>query len=438
MGITAIKKMKRVVALMFLLVFVFAFSPQKANAQFWKKWFEKDQKRKSRPRSKTYHYNNNAVEATKTVKKKDIEYPPTKLKSRYRIDILILLYLDELVTGNTVTFKENIPEKALPGVGFYQGVKLAADTLSSLGYHVDIFIHDITQKDFSPQALLKSNVLNQSDLIIGALQSYQISGIAAFAKKAKINFISAFSPSDGDINNNPFFTLIQPTLSTHCKRILDKAYQTYPHREPLLFYRTSNSVDSLAYSYVIADHEDNFQKISWNKNLQKSQLVRFVDSSKVNLIVMPIIDVNYTDNILLELNSWFPHYQFEVYGMPSWKSLNSLRKPNAYPNIGVNYTSPFYYDLSMPTYQSVSNNFKKQFKGRPIEMVFRGYETLLFYAFLLQKYGTVFNDKLSKNIDPAFSNYDIKPIFNNHGLLYNENQHLFFYRYQNGNFMVNQ
>ena len=69
--------------------------------------------------------------------------PAVHAKKRFRVDVLAPLYLDELVKGNNVTYKEKIPEKALPGLAFYAGISIAADSLKKEGFNIDIYIHEI-------------------------------------------------------------------------------------------------------------------------------------------------------------------------------------------------------------------------------------------------------------------------------------------------------
>jgi hypothetical protein len=125
--------------------------------------------------------------------------------------------------------------------------------------------------------------------------------------------------------------------------------------------------------------------------------------------------------------------------MPSWKFMASLRKADAYPNVGVSFTSPFYYDPTTQSGKALLNSYKREFGGRPAEMAFRGYELLFWYATLLRKYGTVFNPNMSDRSNTLFTRFEIKPQWGRQQeLLYNENEHIYLYRYQSGSYLVEQ
>lgn len=408
-----------------------------AEAQFFKKLFKNEKKEKRRQQPPVQQ--KIKKEAPLPKKDRSIHYPPTVFKARYRIDVLVSLYLDELVVDNKVVYKDRVPEKAAVGVNFYEGIRLAADSLTKLGYQFDIFIHDVTQPDMTPAALIKNYVLEESDLVIGMLSSVHVALIADYAQKKQINFISALSPSDADIRNNPFFTMLQPALITHCQEITGRVFRQYPKHDILLFYRDNIPVDSVAYGFVLEGNEHRYVKVRCNKGLQRAQLEQLFSPTEKNIIVIPVLDPLFAEGILLELDEWFPGFQFEVYGMPSWRSITTLKKQDSYPDIIVLFSAPYYFDYSHPLGQTIHTQYKKEFRGKSGEMVFWAYEILFRYARLLQTYGTIFNQQQHTTGNPFFTRFDIHTRWSpDNDLYYHENRQVCLYRYQNGSFMVEQ
>ncbi|RYD57862.1 MAG: amino acid ABC transporter substrate-binding protein [Sphingobacteriales bacterium] len=433
--------MKKHVKLIFLFTLLFVGHSQQAEAQFWKKLFGKDEPKRKTPVKKPAVKKDKPAApktTTNTKKKFDINYPKSVTKQRYRIDVLVPLYLDELVVDGKPVNKGRFPDKAVSGMDFYEGLKLAADTLDGQGYNIDVYVHDITDSKHTPEALLAKKILDSSDLIIGAVQSQQIGGVAKLANKNKVNFISALSPSDADTKENPYFILMQPSLETHCKWIVDRLGRKYKNKKTVLYYRNSVPVDKEAYEYVTADKDISYQQVLANTLPTKQQLTPLFDSNSVNVITVAVLDVAYAESLLQQLSQWFPQYDFEVYGMPSWRSLSGLRKTGSYANVTINITAPFYFDGSTASGQSIAAMYKKAYgSSKPGEMVYRGYETMYWFAYLLNKYGTIFNEKLNDNGIAPFTRYEIKPKWDASGnLLYNENMHVHLYRYKDGSFTV--
>jgi ABC-type branched-subunit amino acid transport system substrate-binding protein len=436
--IPRINIMKKTLLLFCIFTLLLLLPARQAEAQFWKKLFKKEQPKHKPPVKKPPVKEKPTV--VKPVKKKEVSLAKSEMKTRYRVDILVPLYLDELVQNGKPTYKGKIPDKATSGLDFYDGVKLAADSLNMLGYSIDVHVHDIMDPENTVEKLAKKKALDSSDLIIGAVQSQQIPIIAEIAKKNKINFISTISPSDGGVNNNPYFTLLQPSLQSHCEWIMDQVKNKAHKNEPIIFYRTGNATDENAFKYLTESKNDKWNKLSCNTIPTEKQLSSFFDSTKTNVIIVAIIDYSYGEKILQELYTYFPGYRFEVYGMPSWRSMPSLRKPEAYPNVAVYVTVPFYYDATTPNGQKLTNKYKTLTGGnRPGEFVYRGYETMFWYSYLLKKYGTVFNEKFNDNAVAPFTKFEIKAQWdNNDDLLYNENKHIYLYRYQSSSFTIVQ
>jgi ABC-type branched-subunit amino acid transport system substrate-binding protein len=438
--------MKRTILLVLLLSVTGAAIPASVHAQFWKKIFGKEEKKPVRkPVQRPPASNNNNSKKPVTTTKAKREELQSNLaqsvkKQRYRVEVLAPLYLNELVKGGKTVYKSHLPDKVLPGLNFYQGIKLAADTLNGLGYNLDVYVHDITDPSKTIDLLLKGGRLDTADLIIGAVQSSQVAQLAALAKKKNINFVSVLTPVDAGVKSNYYFSIIQPTLESHCEAIRAAVRKRERHTTNLLmYYRSTVPVDVQAYKYLTRDSPFAYTKVLVNTILPNDKLRNFLDSNSSNIIVMPILDVTYATQLLDQLSKSFPKYQFEVFGMPSWKGMSALRKAGSHSNLGIHISSPFYFDQSNSAGKGFSDAYNNKFGGRPAEMSYRGYETLYWYAYLLKRYGTVFNDHYADNGAAPFTRFRMTPNQSNEGnTQYYENTHVYIYRYQGGSFSVEQ
>lgn len=425
--------MKRGVLLFVTLTILCACYTNEADAQFLKRLFGGKDK-KTKEQKKTVK---DKPVAAKQIKKREFTYPESVKKKRYRIDVFASLYLNELVVDNKAIYKNKIPDRAVQGIDFYEGVKLASDSLNSLGYQLDVHVHDVTDTNESPAVLIKTKVLESSDLIIGAVQSQHISILAGFAKKHNINFISSLSPSDAGIKDNPYFTLLQPSLYTHCEWISDKAMMKKGSRKPVVFYRTSVPNDETAFRNLnIKDGAA--QTLVCNVMPTKLTLSTYLDSTETNTIVVAILDITYAEKLLQSLQNYFPGYTFEIYGMPSWRYASMLKRRDFLVGSVINITAPFCFDAGTPSALAVAGMYKKETGlNKPSEMVYRGFETMFYYANILSAYGTIFNDKYRDNNAFLFTKFDVKLRWDKeNNLLYDENKHLYHYRFSDGSSSV--
>ncbi len=362
-----------------------------------------------------------------------IEYAPTVKKPHYRVDILAAMYLDELVK-NGYPVKE-IPEKAVAGLDFYKGVQIAADTLKKAQFDIDIYVHDVASAQESTEMLVSKDMMDSSDLIIGAVPTRDIAALATYAKSKHINFISALSPADGGVRDNQYLTLLQPSLKSHCEWIEQDIEGMHLRKKPVLLYRNTSMPDENAYKYLMGakDKKAPFTPLLCNTIPTKDILIKLIDTAHANVLVIATIDLPFADSLLHAIKHDFPGVRFIVYGMPTWNNLPLLQKPAAMANFSFSYTTPFNYDPQSPQGSYIAHVFKKEYGGKPQELVFRGYEAMFWYANLLKRYGTIFNKQYADSETAPFTRFDVKPQWDEAGnVMYHENRHIYLKNLENG------
>jgi hypothetical protein len=376
------------------------------------------------------------IKASSSRKKQEVYYAPSKFKKRYCVSVIVPLFLDELVRGESVTFKEKVPDKAVPGLAFYQGVKMAADSLQAGGAMMDINIFDAGSFSESPDMLIEKRRLDSTDLIIGAVEQHDIPSLASYAKKKKINFVSALTNYDGWVKDNQYFTMLQPSVKSHCEFIIDDLSAKYAGQNVTLLYRTASLADDNAALYILNDlySDVTFRKLLCNSLPDKEMLAGVFDTTRPNILAVSILDPFFADSILQALASNFPNTHFEVYGMPGWNEIPNLKRAGTYGNLTVNVPYPFNFDNKDSALISyIERKYEKEFGGKPSEMVWRGYETMFWYGYLLQEYGTIFNSDYKDISGAPFTKFRIKPRWDRNGsLLYLENKNIYMSVYQGG------
>jgi hypothetical protein len=397
---------------------------------------EKEERRKEQKRNNKKKSTKRTRESSFDVPKRrhNITYAATQMKSRYRVDLLASMYLDELVKDGAPVHKDKLPEKASAGVAFYQGVKLAADSLRKAGMNLDIYVHDVTAGGQTSDELVNTHKLDSTDLIFAAVQQKDITTLSAFAKRKKVNLVSVLSPATAGVKDNPYFTLIQPSLKTNCEWIAGDVAKKFLNNNVVVFHRSSVQADENAYRYFTDEAEGEIELTELRCNVlpTKAQLLAVFDTSKPSIVVMPILDAEYGERLLKLLSASFPGTHFEIYGMPTWSAIDDLRKPMALRNLTVNITQPFNFESAELT-KRIDAEFKRQYVGAPSELVYRGYETMLWYAALLKENGTIFNNAYNSNTGVGMTQYKIMPVWDNHGnMLHHENAHVYFTTYEAG------
>lgn len=432
--------MKKFFPILFFLFACSFFRPAPAHAQFWKKLFKKEEKSKAAKKN-TNNKKTVKKEEPKLKDKKDPEYEERSKKEVYRIDVLLPLQLNSLVQNGKPVYSK-VPDHLQQPLNFYEGISIAADSLKTKHYKIELYVHDISNPATSITQLTTKKMLDSSDLIIGSLQSPEIPAIAAFAKKNKINFISALSPSDAGVKENPYFILIQPTLKTHLRQLITYADKKFNRSPKFIFHNSATAGEKEAYNQLsdALSEEKHLESVDCSLRMPDSAaLVKLFKKNETNVIFVSILETAKAEQVLNALAALPAEYKFEVFGMPSWKSMRGLSQSSPYMGMSIYYTTPFYFDPTTGPGRYINNSYKNNFGGNPTEMVYRGYETLYWTASLLNKYGPVFNKHLSDVSAAQFTRYDIDYAWSKtNDFQYLENNKLYILHYQNGGFVVEQ
>ena len=96
-------------------------------------------------------------------------------------------------------------------VDFYKGCIIAADSLASLGFNIDLYSFDIGKTHSQITSVLNNPMLKQMDLIIGPAYQSQVAYVSKFAAENKIKTIIPFSSNITTIDTNKYlYQVVSP------------------------------------------------------------------------------------------------------------------------------------------------------------------------------------------------------------------------------------
>jgi LysM repeat protein len=167
-------------------------------------------------------------------------------------------------------------------VDFYKGCIIAADSLSKLGFNIDLHAFDIGKTHSQISSVLNNPQLKQMDLIIGPAYQSQVSYIAKFAQENNIRTVIPFSSNVPEISTNKYlYQVVSPQKELYpilsekfCELFKDKlviisqteSFTTYnksDFTDLLLPQLTKNNIE---YKYIddykIAAKVDSLAKLS--------------------------------------------------------------------------------------------------------------------------------------------------------------------------------
>ena len=118
----------------------------------------------------------------------------------------------------------------------YEGILLAADTLSSLGVDININAYDIKGDTSRVSGLIKSGRLDNMDLIIGPVHSSDLAVVSRFSTRKNIPVVSPVPLIDNSLlNGNPLLFMAGSSLDIAHKAIAAKVAE-YPDHNIIVIH----------------------------------------------------------------------------------------------------------------------------------------------------------------------------------------------------------
>lgn len=360
---------------------------------------------------------------------------------RLKIALFAPLYLDSAFDrSHNYVYGKDFPKFLNPGLEFYEGAKMALDTLSELGFDIELFVFDTKSKKQTINQQINSLTNDSIGLIIAHAAANEIRVFADAALKLKVPFINANLPNDGAVNSNPYFVILNPTLKTQTEGIY-KFVQKHYSTKPIVVFRKRGQMEDLIKKYFDEFSSNSASAVLKLKyvdlpvNFTVGHLMAHLDTNNHNVVVAGSLDENFGRKLaagLAEVNKMGP---VTVVGMPTWSNIRDFNKKE-YQGLEIITSTPFYQAKNNGLIDHISNQFSSMMYAKPSDMVFRGYEVTWRFVNLLNKYKKDIASNFGVTENNLFTQYDIQPVFlnrENMTLDYFENKRLYFVKLQDGN-----
>jgi hypothetical protein len=365
------------------------------------------------------------------------QYTVAPLGKKTLAAIVIPLFLDSAFQDGKYKFGNQMPNFLLPGIEFYNGVKIAADELKELGISARIRIIDSKSTDVLDQ-LFKDSATEKPGLVITLPKNVtEMRQIADPLRGLNIPLISLL-PSDAGITGYPNLLIPNSTLATHCRQLY-RFLQRQHSLDNIVMLKITGSVEDKLREMLSEENNNSLAvKLKWKElnftdNLLAGQLTALLDSTRQNVIIAPTLNTTLAQKIVKFLSAGTPNYSVAVVGMPTWESI-AFNKPE-YKKIDVYYGTPF---VSASGNADLFEQFNKKYRlltnSRPSDVAIRGYEITRRYIEVLAHYPNTFIDHINDEKYKLFSNFNFQPVGSKSSQManYHENQKIYFIKKTDG------
>ncbi|MFD1631555.1 ABC transporter substrate-binding protein [Pseudopedobacter beijingensis] len=309
---------------------------------------------------------------------------------------LVLPFELDLINYKTVQLKDL--SKAELALDFYQGYKMAIDSIASR-YPAKFKFQIYDSKDNVSQANVLASKLGiiNSDLIVGPVFPNGISAFSVHSKAMKKLMVSPLAAASADTFNNPYLISINNSLEQHVDKAVSFIRQNLKPKNVVLI--RSGQADEYKYAVPFKKAIQQNPYISFSeigiKAVGYENVFKSLTPVGLNVIVLPSTDRNFLLSISRELEKLTSNFQIAVIGHPSWEKLQFL-EANTMQNINAYITSSSKIDYKDARADEFVKQYRKKFTLEPSEYAFKGFDIGYFFSKLMAEKGKDFSNYLTK------------------------------------------
>ncbi|SDF20767.1 ABC-type branched-chain amino acid transport system, substrate-binding protein [Mucilaginibacter pineti] len=320
--------------------------------------------------------------ADKPVEKPAEKAPAKKPEAKASVISLILpMGLEHLKPKSTYTSAGLT--KANMSVEYYQGFKLALDSLAASGANFKLQLYDSKDEAATSHSLGFNPKIQSSDLIVGPVFPDGMKMFAAVLTNPKAPILSPLSPAaPANINSNNLITVIPP-LEYHAWGAAEFIYNKIKPKKVFIL----RSGFSQEYDYVLS-----FKKAMDSLSNKKVKVIATIitrgqlavllpqlSKTDRNVFVVPATDQAFLGVTLRSLDTLNKHYPIVLFGHPSWEKFTFL-KADVLQRLKTHITSTDKVNYKAENTIVFLRNYRKAYHVEPTDFAIKGFDEGLYFG----------------------------------------------------------
>lgn len=320
----------------------------------------------------------------------------SRKKEAYNVAFILPFYLDmndTLMAHLKVGEDESVFGKSIVALQFYEGCRIALDSLKKIGLKFNVRFFDTAKDSNEVDKLIVDGSLNDMDLIIGPFYLTEFQKIAAFAMQKGIHIVCPVSQNNKILLGNEKVSKVATSRNVMFKNLGKYAAILFRQQNIIMIGQQFRANPlSLAFKNEFLStlmrqsdtaNSKNLKEVKWDSgpiNVIKAKL----KDSVVNLIVVPSNDQAYVTELLMNLNQLRDKYFIRVIGLDNWMRYTNVDF-EYFENLGVMLPADGFIDYDKPEVKRFIISYTSRFRVFPEKYAFQGFDITSFYLKLLHK-----------------------------------------------------
>lgn len=348
-------------------------------------------------------------ELVRTLNLNRAEFIPTAPKSFtkdiYSVAVVMPFLVNTLEPTTAVKRNQNV-------LDFYEGMKLATDTLQKQGVKISLRAYDSERNVNKIKSIVNTDELKNTDLVVGPFFQDEVKPLMDFSLATKVNLFNPLHNNIELIGSNPYAFLYQPTLEAMGRKAGELMATTAKRKTCLIFYGTSKRDSTLA---------ANFRAVAQEKGLRIMGAHRLSREQSANITSILATPTEYDEfrypkqfslkkdsvggifvasddaliyaKVISGIETRGDH--IPVIGSESWLEQRTV-DIDKFQNLPISLIAPNFVDPGRPYAKAFTRKYVRTHGRVPSTYASTGYELMLFLGQQLKKNGVYFQEAMSK------------------------------------------
>lgn len=292
---------------------------------------------------------------------------------RPTIDVALMLPFDaenEMYKVRQARKSDSAPTfKTYRYLEFYQGVRMAADSLKQSGTNIKLHVFDTSNK--MTLATVSQFTNPDIDLIIGPAKIDEMRSVAQMAKANQIPMVLPFAQMDSTINDNPYLFQASVIDTVMVNVVMDKLVEDCVGKNVILLTCSTRSrLDVMRYERVRQQCKTRgieYQQITYDAS-KSEKLLAMLSIEKENVLLMPTASEAQLNSVIVAIASVIDQKTdaaVSLYGIGEWLTFQTI-EVEVFHKLNTSIYTTFAIDYKDRAARNVMSKYRREYFAEPV------------------------------------------------------------------------
>ncbi len=322
-----------------------------------------------------------------------VELPDTvdQRTARALIDSLYPQYVKSL---------DQLHHETIPFLEFYEGAKMAVDSLVRAGLTVKLNVYDTERDPDKVRKIIYNPDFSENDLIIGPVYPENFDIVSQWALANSVNIVSPLTTRNEFLIGNPYVFQVNPSTSVELEQA-SAFISNYPSSNFVLIHKNDfyerDIVESFKSNiYRHFNYSSDFENLVFKEIAFDDASVNIEQSlvaDENNIVIIASSNQAFVSNMLMRLNILSRNYGITIFGLNDWQRFPNIEVEYLH-NMELHFASPFFIDYENEKVKRFIGKYRNMYYTEPTHYVFRGHDIMFYFLQAMKNFGPDFRDCL--------------------------------------------